>query len=168
MTCQKEPLRIVSEGSQRLLKKMKIKLCMLFTGAYRVQSWKGLSAAVLQGCVLGHWINISISVLLYLEELGSFAISVIWADSAYNSRHPFMAVAFCGAACIFVSSSYPLCSDYLFCYLFALTFCSVLVFFHTSGIVYRVRSSSVQWWLKCSIFTFSQQIQLLVTLQNLR
>lgn len=130
----KKNLKNCFRRHSKKIKKIK-NFCISLAGVYSVQSWKGLSAAVLQGCVLGA-LNKCQCFCSALFGTGLLCHFCHWADSAYNSRHPSMAVAFCGAACIFVSSYSPLCSDYLnLRYLFAPTFCSVLVYFHTSSIV---------------------------------
>lgn len=109
-----------------------------FNSALCILNLRRVRSTVLKRCLscdfagavyLKHWINISISVFLF-RRTGLLCHSYHWAGSAYNSQHPFMAVAFCGAACIFVSSDYSLCSGFI-CF----TFRSVLVFFHKSSIV---------------------------------
>lgn len=89
--------------------------------SFRYKMWdiifKGLQASLLLDLLFRKW-----TLAFVLFSTGLLCHSYHWAGSAYNSQHPFMAVAFCGAACIFVSSDYPLCSCFEFC--FHILFCA--------------------------------------------
>lgn len=113
-------------------------------------------------------LNFSISVLFYLEEQGSFPISVI--KLILPTTHGILSWRWLSVVQLASVSScyYPLCSDFL---KFLLLVCSHILFCACllSYVEHCLESKAklTQCGLKCCVLIF-QQIQLLVTLQNLR